>query len=141
MRIIIGTPSLAFKNERIRDEWFSGRLDPRLKAVILAQAAHVNHSWGYVLEITEIHRLREEQRLIYPNDPRKVSVHELWRGVDDLVREFDSNQHHELAAWTNKYFPYAKPQYKTCKHHNVGFGWHLHNQVADLGVMNALYSP
>ena len=129
-RIVVPGLPFAFKTKRIRDEFIDEPLDPRLRAILFAQAWRISTRHGFLYELTDIIRTREEQLVIYPDDPGKRSVHELHRGADGVVREFSDDDYRYMVEWTNKYFPYKKPEYKTCKFHDVGMGPHLHNQVA-----------
>ncbi len=139
-RLIIPGIPLAFKTKRIRDEFLDAPLDPRLRAILLEQGWHIAHEYGYLYELTDLIRTRSEQRALYPNDPDKRSVHEFRRGADGVIRGFEKSDYRLIEAWTNKYFPYQKAKYRTCKYHDIGHGAHLHNQVTSISAMQDFFS-
>lgn len=113
---------LMFKTDKLRKEWESKKLDPRLYGIITAQARQIKAMmYPSIMEITSIYRAKDTK-----------SVHGHWRGVDWVIRDRLANSIQIMVDWTNKNFPYQKVGYMTSKYHNAGSGFHVHNQVCSV---------
>jgi len=120
------------KTQRIHDELHSGKVALRLIAILVAVTLYIIATYRTIPEITEIFRTDAEQRAIYPDKPDPKSVHQYWRGIDIVVRGLGAQEHRQIRDWINHRFPYGKGNYKTCKYHDAGTGYHLHLQVKAL---------
>lgn len=124
---------MRFKTGRQKAEWTSDKVDPRLRAMILAVEGYCR--WQRLpgqrlLEptLTDLWRSREEQRALYPENPNKRSVHEFWRGGDLRSRNWTQEQVKELEGWIQKTFEYGG-RFKSARYHTIGRGFHIHLQV------------
>lgn len=120
--------TIKFKTKRQEKEFM--QLDPRLKAIVF-EASNFAETLDKIITITECIRTRKEQRKIYPDKPRKRSVHEFNRGADLRVWNWKEIEIKALENRINKYWPYGRKK-KSCIVHNVGRGKHFHIQVPHL---------
>lgn len=130
---------IRFLHPKLKEEF--GKIDRRLRIIILAFAQHLKEkNQGDVL-MTHILRTQEEQDAIYTSDKvdketrdRYIatpwrSTHQDGRAVDVSIRMLDLPEYQE--QWLNKHFNYdERDKYPTAKLHNIGHGSHLHIQVS-----------
>jgi hypothetical protein len=117
---------LKLKYLRLRAQW-AKLLILRPKLVLIVLRAWYESDGK--LYITHIYRTKKQQRAFYPNDPDKVSVHQLWRGVDMGIRGISDVRLVGIIELINKEYPYGKGKFKTAIVHSIGRGRHLHLQV------------
>lgn len=117
---------IAFKTDLVREEWESGKLDKRLKGIVMMLAGYLKTVHSYTpLTITSIFR---------PFDSKNQrSPHPHWRGMDIRDRDMKNGEADAGVAWCNRQFPYdpKRPAMRTAIRHNVGKGDHIHLQVMD----------
>jgi len=128
-----------FKNDnpRLRDEFYSRRLDYRIRAMLKSLAGFVEFYFKKDIIITCLLRTDKEQDKIYSGNERyKIkswkSVHQVGRGADVRVDgdgDFTELEETAILDFINKIFPYEKGNFKAGLVHNVGAGRHLHLQV------------
>lgn len=115
-----------FKRRSLQAEWGNLLyLNTKLVYIVLT----LSDILGGIV-ITHILRTEEQQRKFYPRNPRKKSVHQYWRGVDIRTRGLDKDLLRYAIERINYQFPYGKGKVKTCVHHDIGKGDHLHIQTA-----------
>jgi len=115
---------IAFKTDLIREEWESGKLDKRLKGIVMMLAEYMENVYGYdPLTITSLFRPFDAK------NPR--SPHPHWRGVDIRDRDMPNGVADGGVGWCNWKFKYdpKRPALRTALRHNVGQGSHIHLQV------------
>jgi len=105
-----------FKTEHIRIEWNSGKLDNRLKLIVLAVAEKLALDYNCVLFITSIFRKGDK------------GVHGAWRGVDIRTHNLLPGEAQDLTDWINNNFVYdlKRLNMKTAILHTVGGKSRLH---------------
>jgi len=119
---------VTFKTYRQAQEWNDPDLDPRLRAILLAVADHVQRNYDKPLVITSIWRSHEEQISIYGVGTTKRSPHQFWRAIDIRTWIYEHDEVMGIIAFLNKWWPRqdGKP---LALYHDVGRGAHLHIQV------------
>lgn len=125
---------MRYKNDRIKKEWESGKLDKR------AQIIAVFLDWfckEYVrcingkkrdIQLTCIYRTQKEQEAIYGKGTKIKSTHQFHRAVDIGVNAFSTDTKRMLADMINKHFKNIGKS-KVCVWHDIGLGDHFHIQV------------
>ena len=129
LKEILDTIPLEYKTDKRRQELRSARIRLGLVRVVAFAALWTFRKYGCFPEITEVFRTEAEQRIIYPEDPARKSVHQYWRGCDMVIRALGQKEHTQIRDVVNRLFPYGKPGHQTCIYHDVGSGPHLHFQI------------
>ena len=114
-----------FKYSNLQEEWKELLIvNPKLVQIGLLVADRFGDS-----TITHIYRAQAQQHRFYPNEPDKISVHQLWRGLDFSIRGISNDIQKEVVAEVNNKFIYGKDGINTAIIHNIGAGTHLHLQT------------
>lgn len=124
---------MRYKNSRIEREWINPLLDFRVRVIALVLDWYCKRNFGIDIQLTGIHRTKEEQDRIYKNssgykESPWTSVHQVWRGIDVGVNKFSEEERRKACNFINKYFDYSG-RHNSCVYHDVGKGWHFHLQV------------
>ena len=88
--------NLGFKTERQEQEFWSERVDHRIRLLLLDVAAYCELKDLPPPVVTEILRSDKEQRALYLHTPHRRSLHQVGRAVD-LRTEVDGKSH-----WTQE---------------------------------------
>jgi hypothetical protein len=121
--------TIRLKHAGLKAEWRNLLIiNPDLSLVVL----WIGRKLGSVT-ITEIFRTDEMQVKYYPKKPGKISVHQLWRGVDISVKGLEMSVIKQLEKAVNILFPYGKHPYNTAFYHDIGLGAHIHLQNLLMG--------
>jgi len=131
---------MRFKNDRIKKEWESGKVDKRLMIIVSYLdwfcKEYVTRIDGTKqdIQITCLFRTQAEQDAIYKNNTKYqkkkwTSVHQVKRGADIGVNAFSTDMKKLLRSMLNHRFYYSG-SHSTCVWHNIGLGDHFHVQVS-----------
>ncbi len=116
---------ISFKTPVEKEQLDSGKLHPRLLAVLLALATWMWLNYRRGIIITSIWRKKTTDS----------GVHEAWRGVDIRTSDWPGDAAEKAVEWLNSTFSYdpSRPTLQTALHHEgTGdySGIHLHLQVS-----------
>jgi len=121
---------MKFKNDRIRDEWHSGKLSIELKDKINFWLKWLEwRAPGYEPTITDIYRSPEEYKAIYDDENRTPGIHTFWRAIDFRTSDMPDRLAYDSAVLLNT-IPYdeQRPHLKTCLYGDERHMNHLHLQ-------------
>ena len=116
-----------FKTDRVESEWRDPRLRADLKAMVYALSGFVSE-WGKDLVVTGLFRTEEEQRALYPQEPTRVSVHQLWRGADLRDSLYSDAERRAMLHFLLRHFDYDGVHAPVLRH-DSGHGSHFHLQA------------
>lgn len=130
---------MRYKNDRIKKEWESEKVDKRLQIILLyldwycKNFAVRTDGKKTDIQVTGLHRTQKEQDRIYRNNPKYKkkpwkSVHQDWRGGDVGVNAFSTKTKRFLRDMLNRRFKNMGTS-KVCVWHDIGLGDHFHLQV------------
>jgi len=124
---------LEFKTPRIKSEWHSDLIHPRLRVVILYAHGWLLNTYGIPATLTELIRTAEENRAIYGDD--QVSVHQVGRGADIRCQGpgFPTNVGASLSQAVNAAFAYSAGKLVAVYEPEAKKGAHVHLQVTRVG--------
>lgn len=105
-----------FKTLELRQQWNSGKLNPRLQVIVMAVAEKIALDYNCVLFITSLFR------------PGDKGVHVYWRGIDIRTRNLLPGEAQNLTDWINNNFIYDmdRTNMKTAILHTIGKKAQLH---------------
>ena len=142
---------IKFKTDKLFAQFFSEKLDKRLRTIIYSILGELNESSIlFYCNVTDVFRAQEEQDNIYKDDPeyqkqKWESVHQYWRGIDFIIENeegenYDKNFHENLVKKINNAFQYNdKQNHQTALYHEIGSnGVHIHIQVHALNETRLL---
>ena len=108
-----------FPEPKLRKQWESGNLDPRLESmVMICEALWSRDMPPRAVVVTSIQRPKTTDS----------GVHADWRGVDIRTRDIPNSMVDEAAQKINRTFVYGGG-FNAALVHDVGYGIHLHLQV------------
>jgi hypothetical protein len=115
-----------FRDDRVRQEWESGKVDPLLESIFLDAAQHAETVLQIPLIITCIWRSAEEDALLNGS-----GVHKVWRAIDVHADTWSDPKIGALAEYINSLWIYdpLRPSYKVALWEPHGTGPHAHFQV------------
>jgi len=108
-------PSLHFKY--FTDAYFMGKLHPKLKE-IFNFIVHKAEKEGWELEVTSTYR-------------ETGGVHQLYRGIDVVTVDRDTDKMERMRAWVNEEYDYGKDGIEVCPPIRHGSAPHCHLQSRD----------
>ena len=116
---------ILFKDDRIKREWESGRLDPTVKFIVSEASEFAAHYLQWPLVLTCIWRSQGEEKQL-----GGTSIHCFWRAVDIRTRDRDSRDVDILAAFVNGRWIYdpSRPTKVVAYSKPHGTGPHCHVQ-------------
>lgn len=103
---------ILFKTPRQEEEFWSEKIDPRIRAIILELARYSQNNFNKTMVITHVCRTIEEQNQLYPdwapqhNGKIKPSAHldKPSRAVDIRSSIYTLEEIEELKSWFEKWF-------------------------------------
>lgn len=120
-----------FRDDRVREEWASGKLDPLLTSIFLYAARYASDFLHHTLLVTCIWRSEAEDAALGGS-----GVHKQWRGIDVHADTWADPHANAVAAWVNQRWIYdpLRPSMKVALWEPHGTGPHLHFQTCHSGI-------
>ena len=117
---------IEFKDDELREQWRSGKLEPVLAFITHAVASKLLEAFNVRMVITSLFRKGDG------------GVHGVWRGVDIRTRYLTDEQAAELALWINSIVIYDKmrPDLMVAVWGDANHRNHIHLQVHPNTVFN-----
>lgn len=131
----VTVPPLTFASTRIRREWSDGRLDRRVREIVLDAAAFLFAEFGRTLELGSIYRTPAEEAAIAASTGKPTSfIHPAWRAVDGRQHNLTPGMVAAVTAWIGSRWIYdpTRPEKPVCYTAPHGTGPHLHFQAHPL---------
>lgn len=120
---------LLHKTEVIQNQFSSLRAkNPDLHDIVQDTAEYVSAELNMDLVLTEVYRSDASQRRLYPDDPDRVSPHQLWSAVDIRTRLYRAEQVRQIVRFINSKYAKSNEYAMTAFYHDIGWGSHIHIQ-------------
>lgn len=126
-----GPPPLTFASIRIEREWSDGRLDRRVREVVLDAAEFLYEEFGVIADLGSIYRTNgEEADISIATGKPTTHIHVAWRAVDIRVRNLTRTMIDALVAYLKARWIYdpTRPQLDVVFAEKHGTGPHIHLQ-------------
>jgi hypothetical protein len=116
---------ITFKDDRIKREWESGKLDPTVQAIVRDASEFAGTLLQWPLTLTSIWRSQGEEKQL-----GGTSIHCFWRAVDIRTRDQDPAVVACLVAYLNGKYIYdaTRPTKVVAYNKPHGTGPHCHIQ-------------
>lgn len=123
--------SLAFKTNRIRDEWVELATKNHALSELIIDLADYVKQFKQDLTLTSILRTPEEQAALYVNATSKVekSAHLTWEAVDLRSLVFTKDEIKDICAYLNGKYKNANGKVVAFCHTVAGGAPHFHVQL------------
>lgn len=118
---------IRFKDDRIRHEWESGRLDRKLTEIANRVFEFMWGRWGWEPTITSIFRTKEEDEELEGH-----GVHPAWRALDIRTSDEKPEAVEDVVNFVNSRWHYdpVRPRLVVAYAKPHGTGPHIHLQVS-----------
>ena len=117
---------LRFRSLALEDQFYSHRVNARVREIVLAAAEHALVSHGWLFDVTSAIRTAKEDAALGGS-----GIHVTGRAVDVSARSIPSQLVKAVTDWVNERWVYdpARPRLTVCYSAPHGTGPHLHFQV------------